>query len=83
MKNIVKRTIAALLCLVMLVGLIPMMEHRAEAAGDTGGISTYLSNFGFQGKTISILGDSISTFENYSNGTAADTTNSTIRGNYV
>ena len=34
-----------------------------------------------EGKTISILGDSISTFENYSNGTAADTTNDTIRNN--
>ena len=34
---------------------------------------------GFEGKTISILGDSISTFSNYSNGTAAQTTNSTIK----
>ena len=33
----------------------------------------------FNGKTISILGDSISTFLNVSNGDAADTTNSTIR----
>lgn len=35
------------------------------------------------GKTISILGDSISTFENISSGIAADTTNSTIRNNRV
>ena len=31
-----------------------------------------------QGKTVSILGDSISTFEGISNGTAAQTSNSTI-----
>lgn len=36
---------------------------------------------GFQGKTISILGDSISTYQNYSSGNSADTTNSTIRNN--
>lgn len=34
---------------------------------------------GFFGKKFSILGDSISTFRDYSNGAAADTTNSTIR----
>lgn len=34
-----------------------------------------------QGKTISILGDSISTFSEYSCGSAADRTNSTIRHN--
>lgn len=37
----------------------------------------------FAGKKISILGDSISTYTNYSNGPAADTTNSTIRDNLV
>lgn len=35
------------------------------------------------GKTISILGDSISTYENVSSGIAADTSNSTIRHNRV
>lgn len=35
------------------------------------------------GKTISILGDSISTYENFSSGKAADTTNTTIRNNRV
>ncbi len=35
------------------------------------------------GKTLSILGDSISTYTNYSNGTAAGTTNSTIAGGAV
>ncbi len=35
------------------------------------------------GKTISILGDSISTYENISSGIAADTSNTTIRNNRV
>ena len=35
----------------------------------------------FEGKTISILGDSICTYQNASSGVAADTTNSTIRNN--
>jgi hypothetical protein len=34
-------------------------------------------------KTISILGDSISTYSNYSNGTASSTTNSTIKNGVV
>ncbi len=34
-----------------------------------------------KGKTLSVLGDSISTFENASNGKAASTTNSTIKDN--
>ncbi len=37
----------------------------------------------FAGKKISILGDSISTYTDYSSGIAADTTNSTIRNNIV
>ncbi len=36
-----------------------------------------------EGKTISILGDSISTYENISSGDAALTTNSTIKNNWV
>ncbi len=35
----------------------------------------------FSGKKVSVMGDSISTYINISNGTAADTTNSTIRKN--
>lgn len=38
---------------------------------------------GFAGKKLSILGDSISTYRDYSNGTAADTTNSTIRSGAI
>jgi hypothetical protein len=37
----------------------------------------------FSGKKISILGDSISTYQDVSSGIAADTTNSTIRENLV
>lgn len=37
----------------------------------------------FAGKKISILGDSISTYENISSGVASDTTNSNIRNNIV
>lgn len=37
----------------------------------------------FRGKTLSILGDSISTYTNYSNGTAAQTTNSSIAGGAI
>ena len=37
----------------------------------------------FAGKKISILGDSISTYENYTSGIAADTTNSNVRTNIV
>lgn len=37
----------------------------------------------FSGKKISILGDSISTYLDFSSGIAADTTNSTIRNNLV
>ena len=46
------------------------------------GSATLISE-AFRGKKISILGDSISTYTNYSNGVAADTTNSTIQNNLV
>ena len=45
--------------------------------------SAALVSEAFAGKKISILGDSISTYQNYSSGVAADTTNSTIRNNIV
>jgi len=64
---------------VLLLGCIPVFRMEADAA-DTGGISSYLSDFGFKGKTISILGDSISTFQNWSNNTGY---NSTIGSNAV
>lgn len=80
--NSLKRVLSAFLSVALLLSCAVGLVLPANAA-ETGGISTYLSDFGFAGKTISILGDSISTFENYSSGSAADTTNSTIRNNYV
>lgn len=77
-----KRILSAFLSLALLLTCAAGLVLPASAA-DTGGISTYLSDFGFSGKTISILGDSISTFQDYCNGAAADTTNSTIRDNYT
>lgn len=81
-RNILSRGLSLFLCLTMVLPWL-YFELPASAATDTGGISTYLADFGFEGKTISILGDSISTFENYSSGTAATTTNSTITNNAV
>ena len=76
------RILALVLCLSLVAPML-MIQLPVQAATDTGGISTYVSDFGFAGKTISILGDSISTFEDYSSGTAANTTNSTIANNAV
>ena len=45
--------------------------------------SAALISEAFAGKKISILGDSISTYENYTSGIAADTTNSNVRNNKV
>ena len=77
-----KRLLSTFLSIALLLACASGGGLPADAA-DTGGVSTYLSDFGFAGKTISILGDSISTFQDYCNGAAADTTNSTIRGNYT
>ena len=77
-----KRILSAILSLALLLTCAAGVTLPVKAA-DTGGISTYLSNAGFSGKTISILGDSISTFQDYCNGAAADSTNSTIRDNYT
>lgn len=61
-----KRTTAFLLGLMLLVVFLQGTQPvRADSATEK--------------LKISVLGDSISTFLNYSNGTAADTTNSTIR----
>ena len=45
--------------------------------------SAALISEAFAGKKISVLGDSISTYTDYSSGIAADTTNSTVRDNLV
>ena len=67
MKIFEKRLVSFLLALIIVVGMLPPVSLDAKAA-----------TTGLDGKTISILGDSISTYQNYSNGTAAGTTNSTI-----
>lgn len=56
----------------LIVGLLPPISLDSKA-----------KTTGLEGKTISILGDSISTYQNYSNGTAAGTTNSTITNGAV
>lgn len=67
MKIFEKRLVSFLLALIIVVGMLPPVSLDAKA-----------ETTGLEGKTISILGDSISTYQNYSNGTAAGTTNSTI-----
>ena len=62
-----KRTISMILALVMLAVWLPVSTEAEQAVGNP-----------HAGKVISILGDSISTYANYSNGTAAENTNSTI-----
>lgn len=65
-KSFIKRPVCFLLALVMLLGIMPAAGFAAE------------ETTGFAGKTLSILGDSISTYKDWSNGAAAQTTNSTI-----
>ncbi len=70
-----KKALSLILALVMLIGLVPQFALPARTV-ETETVANKL-----QGKTISILGASISTFAGTSNGVAADTTNSTIRNN--
>ena len=63
-----KKIVASIFSAAILLSLISGAIFSADAAKEDP----------FQGKTLSILGDSISTFSNYSNGAAAGTTNSTI-----
>ena len=72
MKRKFIRTSAILMTLVLLIPMCAFVLSVPTSAS---------AQKPLEGKTISILGDSISTFENYSNGTAADSTNSTIRNN--
>ena len=64
-----KKTLALVLTLVLVIST----ALTGCGTGDSSG----------SGKTISVIGDSISTFQDTSNGSAADTTNSTIRINRV
>ncbi len=75
MKNIIKRTIKSLF-MIFLGIIIISGSFPVSASEDT-------QPKILDGKTISILGDSISTYENISSGVAADTSNSTIRNNRV
>ena len=73
MKKFVLRAATLLLTLAMLIPLCAFALSVPAAA------ATEVKPF--EGKTVSILGDSISTWEDYSNGKAASTTNSTIIDN--
>ena len=64
------KILTVLLCLSLLVGIITMGATAAETPKSSV----------FAGKKVSILGDSISTFEGVSNNTAY---NSTIGGNWI
>ena len=76
--SIYTRLLAFLLCLALVLPCIPAGAFAIPAPVDS------YSNFGsFAGKTLSVLGDSISTYANASSGTAANTTNSTIGSNAV
>ena len=66
-----KKILSLALALLVLVSAFPADAFAAEDSPPNP----------FEGKTISILGASISTYADTSNGGAADTTNSTIRNN--
>ena len=70
-----KRLLSLALALVMLIGMVPTSRIIVHAE------STPTAQNQLEGKTISILGASISTYADTSNGSAADNTNSTIRNN--
>ena len=69
MKNLFIKIISAMLVVLLLL-------QTAAAAAEV-----EIDATGFENKTISILGDSICTFEGVSSGIAAETTNSTIKNN--
>ncbi|MBQ9793579.1 MAG: hypothetical protein IJW34_01420, partial [Clostridia bacterium] len=71
-----KRTLSFLLTLLMLVTSLPLNAFTVLAEELTAEETSPLA-----GKTISILGASISTYAGTSNGKGAETTNSTIAGN--
>ena len=75
MKRNLAKIICALMVVLMLAVLVPQVKLQAQA--ETVSLSTLL-----EGKTLSVLGDSISTYEGVSNGAGAETSNSTIAGNW-
>ena len=77
-----KRTLSFLLTLLMLVTSLPLNAFLALAEGIVAEeAEEEAAAESLQGKTISILGASISTYAGTSNDKAAETTNSTIGGN--
>ena len=75
-NSVFKRCISGCLAFVMLLGMVLHIPYVHAAEDPAEGTAEPLA-----GKTISILGASISTYAGTSNGAAADTTNSTIRSN--
>ena len=67
-----KKIVSFVLTLVVVLLMIPPTALASNTIAE-----------GFQGKTISILGDSISTYSNLSNGSASQTTNSTIKNGAI
>lgn len=76
MRNTMKRLLGLLLALVLVLGMAAYVAPAAAAQPSDPFAA-------FEGKTLSILGDSISTYTDWSSGAAADTTNSTIRNGAV
>ena len=74
MKSIKHRTIESLFIFFLIIALLSTGIAPVASAEEVKVLD---------GKTISILGDSISTYENISSGAAAETTNSTIENNRV
>ena len=72
-RQMSKRVFSLLMAVVMVLSMMPQPVFAAESIDD---VQNPLA-----GKTLSILGASISTYGETSNGAAADTTNSTIRNN--
>ena len=74
-----KREFRKILCLLMAMALVAVLLPQAmvEAEADSPSLATLL-----EGKTLSVLGDSISTYNGVSNGAAAQTSNSTIANNW-
>ncbi|MBQ8584942.1 MAG: hypothetical protein IJ452_01495 [Butyricicoccus sp.] len=77
MKCFIKQIICLFLVLISTANLFSVSAARNEEPEKPDPYA------GFAGKTISILGESISTFENRSNGMAAYQTNSTIGRNWI
>lgn len=76
MRNTMKRLLGLLLALVLVLGMAAYVAP-ATAAQPSDPFAA------FEGKTLSILGDSISTYTDWSSGAAASTANTTLAGGAV